>query len=132
MESLMLKRLKSQNPDKEYPSNTRQKWNDAEEELSKNMDIKTIPQNHINFKRREIDYKMYLINNSIATEIIEKTRLDEDCIKQTIDKRKMTETKNHISLECEFAEMKNDIKELKNTIKELVEMMKTVYEFKDA
>ena len=31
MESPMLKMLKSQNPDKDYPSNTGQKWTDVEE-----------------------------------------------------------------------------------------------------
>jgi hypothetical protein len=51
MESPMLKMLKSQNPDKEYPASTGQKWTDDEEkllleELSKNMDIETIAQTH--------------------------------------------------------------------------------------
>ena len=68
-------------------------------------------------------------------EIIEKTKLDVETINQTIDKRKnynlkkMTESKNTISLESEIAEMKNDIKELKNTIKELVERINAVYDF---
>ena len=148
MDSPMLKMLKSQNPDKEYPSNIGLKWFEDEEtilleELNKNIDIETISQNHkrtiggINSRRREIAYKMYLKNISME-EIIEKTKLDLETINQTINKRinynskKMTEPKNTISLESEIAEMKNDIKELKNTIKELVEMMKDVYEFEDA
>ena len=70
-------------------------------------------------------------------EIIEKTKLDEECIKETINRRKnyqkikTTETKKPISLQNDVKEMKNEIKELKNTIKELVEMMKAVYEFED-
>jgi hypothetical protein len=148
MDSPMLKMLKSQNPDKEYPSNIGLKWVEDEEtilleELNKNIDIETIAKNHnrtiggINSRRREIAYKMYLKNICIE-EIIEKTKLDTETINQTIAKRKncnskkMTEPKNKISLESEIADMKNDIKELKNTIKELVEMIKAVYEFEDA
>lgn len=148
MDSPMLKMLKSQNPDKEYPSNIGLKWFEDEEtilleELSKNIDIETIAQNHtrttggINARRRQIAYNMYLKNISIE-EIMEKTKLDEECMKQIINKiknynpKKTTETKTIILLEREITEMKNDIKELKNTIKELVEMMKAVYEFEDA
>jgi hypothetical protein len=79
---------------------------------------------------------MYLKNISIE-EIIEKTKFDEECIKQIIDKRKnynskkITYTKKPISLESEIAEMKNDIKELKITIQKIVEMLKLVYDFED-
>ena len=142
----MLKMLKSQNPDKEYPSNTGQKWTDDEEillleELSKNINIQLIAQCHnrttggINARRREIAYKLYKNNNSMD-EIILKTKLDRECIRDIIERRqnnnskKITEIKK--PLESEIDEMKNDIKELKNTIKELVEMMKAVYEFEDA
>jgi seryl-tRNA synthetase len=138
--------LKSQNPDKEYPSNTGQKWTNEEEillleELSKNINIQLIAQCHnrttggINARRREIAYKLYNNNNSMD-EIILKTKLDRECIREIIERRqnnnskKITEIKK--PLESEINEMKNDIKELKNTIKELVEMMKAVYEFEDA
>ena len=150
MESPMLKMLKSKNPDKEYPSNTGQKWTDEEErllleELSKNIDIQLIAQCHnrttggINARRKEIAYKLYSNNNSME-EIILKTKLDEDQIIETIKKlqnnlkkcKSVTEIKKPFSIESEIDEMKNDIKELKNTIKELVEMMKAVYEFEDA
>ena len=150
MESPMLKMLKSKNPDKEYPSNTGQKWTDEEEillleELSKNIDIQLIAQYHnrttvgINARRREIAYKLYNNNNSME-EIILKTKLDEAQIIETIKKRQntpkkcnpVTEIKKSFSIESEIDEMKNDIKELKNTINELVEMMKAVYEFEDA
>jgi len=139
----MLKMLKSQNPDKDYPSNTGQKWTDEEEtllleELSKDIDIQLIAQHHnrttggINARRREIAYKLYSNNNSME-DIILKTKLDEYQIMETIKKRQnnpkkcksVTEIKTPFSIE-------NDIKELKNTIKELVEMIKAVYEFEDA
>ena len=146
----MLKMLKSQNPDKEYPSNMGKKWTDEEEtllleELSKNIDIQVIAQRHnrttggINAKRREIAYKLYSNNNSME-EIMLKTKLDEDEIIETIKRRQnnpkkcksVTEIKKPFSIESEIDEIKNDIKELKNTINELVEMMKAVYEFEDA
>ena len=73
-------------------------------------------------------------------EIKIKTKLDEDEIIETINRRQnnpkkcksVIEINKQFSIECEFDEIKNDIKELKNTIKELVEMMKAVYEFEDA
>jgi hypothetical protein len=139
--------VKIQNPEKEYPSNMGQKWSDEEEtllleELNKNIDIETISQTHnrtiggINSRRREIAYKMYLKNVSMK-EIINQTKLDDECIRQTIERRqnnnskKITQIKTPISIESEIAEMKNEIKDLKNTIKELVDMMKAVYEFED-
>lgn len=150
MISPMLKMLKSQNPDKEYPSNTGKKWTHEEdtlllEELSKNIDIQLIAQRHnrttggINARRQEISYKLYSNNNSME-EIILKTKLDEAQIIETIKKRQntpkkckpVTEIKKSFSIESEIDEMKSDIKELKNTIKELLEMMKAVYEFEDA
>jgi len=139
--------VKLQNPEKEYPCNMGQKWTDEEEtllleELNKNIEIETISQTHnrtiggINSRRREMAYKMFLKNVSIE-EIIEQTKLDDECVRQIIEKKqnnnpkKITKTKNSISIESEIAEMKNDIKELKNTVKELVEIMKAVYEFED-
>jgi len=146
----MLKMLKQQNPDKEYPSNTGQKWTYEEEtllleELSKNMDIQVIAESHnrtiggINSRRREIAYKLYSNNNSME-EIILKTKLEETKITEIIKKREnnhekcksVKEIKKPFSIECEMDEIKNDIKEVKNTIKELVAMMKAVYEFEDA
>jgi len=150
MESPMLKMLKSQNPDKEYPSNTGQKWTDEEEtllleELSKNIDIQEIAQCHnrttggINARRKEIAYKLYSNNNSME-EIILKTKLNENQIIESIERRQnnvkkcksVTEIKKPFSIKSEIDEMKNEIKELKNTINELVELMKAVYEFEDA
>ena len=144
MESSMLKRLKSQNPEKNYPSNTGQKWTDEEEsllleELSKGIDIEIIAQSHkrtiggINSRRREIAYKLHVKNTSME-EIILKTKLNEEEITETINKRKnnlqksksiaKTEVKSIFSIEEEITEMKNDIKELKNTMKYLIELIK--------
>ena len=148
--------VKIQNPGKEYPSKMGQKWTDEEEtllleELNKNMDIETISQTHnrtiggINARLRDIAYKMYLKNISME-EIIKKTKLNPEYIRQTIEKKqnnnskKIAEVKNQviavdikktISIENEITEMKNEINALKNTIQELVEMMKAVYEFED-
>jgi hypothetical protein len=138
--------VRTKNPEKEYPSNMGQKWTDEEEtlmleELNKNIDIKTISQNHnrtiggITSRLRDIAYKMHLKNISIE-EIIKQTKLDEMCIRHTIEKKqsntpKKIEIKKQISIENEIVEMKNDIKELKFSIKELVEMMKAVYEFEN-
>ena len=144
MDSYMLKKLKNENPDKQYPSNLGQKWTHEEEitlleELSKDIDIEIIAQNHnrttggINARRKEIAYKMYLKEFSIE-EIIQKTKLDDICIKQTVHRRGNGnyDVKKEFSIENEIKEIKNDIKELKNTVKELVELMKAVYEFEDA
>ncbi len=118
----MLKMLKSQNPDKEYHSNTGQKWTDQEEtllleNLSKNTDIQLIAQSHnrttggINARRRVIAYRLYSNNNTME-EIILKTKLDEDQIIETIKKRQdnskkcksVTEIKDKISIENEINE----------------------------
>jgi len=149
------------NEDKVYPSNMGQKWDDTEEtllleELNNNIDIETIAQKHsrtiggINSRRQEIAYKMYLKNLSIE-EIIKQTKLDYNCIQQTIQKRQNNNNNNskkiktkeidnvfisinkndYIELQNDVKKMKIDIKEIKNTLGELVEMMKAVYEFED-
>ena len=144
MESSMLKMIKLQNPDKEYPSNLGKKWSEEEETtlldaLNKNINIEIIAQNHnrtkggIYSRRNHIAYKMYLKNISIE-EIIEKTKLDEKRIKKIIEKKEnyipttIKETKNTLSIQSEVVELKNEIKDLKNTIKELVETVKTIHE----
>jgi len=146
------------NEDTEYPSNMGQKWSDEEEillleELNNNIDIETIAQKHsrtiggINSRRREIVYKMYLKNISIE-EIIKQTKLDYDCIEQTIQKRENNNSKkiktkeidnvfisinknDYIELKNDVKNMKNDINNIKNTLGELVGMIKAVYEFED-
>lgn len=142
--------LKSKNANKEYPINTGQKLTNEEEtilleELSKNIDIQLIAQQHgrtlggINSRREEIAYKLH-INNFSIKEISLKTKLDEVQITEMIKKRQNnpkkckceTKIEKTFSTKCEYDEIKNDIKELKNTMKELVEMMKAIYEFEDA
>ena len=146
------------NEDTEYPSNMGQKWSDEEEillleQLNNNIDIETIAQKHsrtiggINCRRRDIAYKMYLKNIS-TEEIIKQTKLDYDCIKQTIEKKQNNNSKkmkpkeidnvfisinknDYVELQNDVKKMKNDINEIKNTLGELVEMMKAVYEFED-
>jgi hypothetical protein len=151
------------NEDKEYPSNMGQKWTDEEElllleELNNNIDIETISQKHnrtiggIECRRKEIVYKMYLKKMS-TEEIIKKTKLDYDSIKQIIEKKQniskkqITEKKqtkeidnvfisinknDYLGLQNDVKNMKNDIIEVKNTLRELVEMMKAVYEFENS
>jgi hypothetical protein len=149
MNSYMLKKLQSQNPDKEYPCNLGKKWTDEEEsllleELQNNIDIETISQNHnrtiggINSRRNEIAYKMY-VKNITMEEICERTKVDSYNLKGIIIQyekksktKSTTDNKETIIIESKISEMKNEIKELKNTIKELVEMMKAVYEFENA
>ena len=150
------------NEDKEYPSNMGQKWSDEEEallleELNNNIGIETIAEKHsrtiggINSRRQEIAYKMYLKNVSIE-EIIKQTKLDYNCIEQTIQKRQQYKKDNntkkiktkeidnvfisinkndYIELQNDVKNMKNDIKEIKNTLGGLVQMIKAVYEFED-
>ena len=146
------------NDNTEYPSNMGQKWSDDEElllleELNNNIDIDIIAQKHsrtikaINCRRQEIAYKMYLNNVSIE-EIIKQTKLDYNCIEETIQKKQKNNTKktkikeidnifisinknDYIELQNDVKNMKNDIKQIKNTLGELVEMMKAVYEFED-
>jgi hypothetical protein len=150
--------IRISNDDKEYPSNMGQKWSDEEEtlllqELNDNIDISIIAQKHnrtiggINSRRQEIAYNMYLKNVSID-EIFRHTKLDYNCIEQTIQKRKNNNSKkvklkevdnvfisinknDYIELQNDVKNIKNDIKQIKNTLGELVEMMKAVYEFED-
>ena len=97
MKSDMVKILKSHVPDKQEHSNAGKKWNDEEEtllleELNKNMGIQLIAKSHnrttgsINARRRQIAYNLY-INNFTMEEIIFKTKLEEDKIMQTIERR---------------------------------------------
>ena len=151
------------NEDKEYPSNMGQKWTDEEEELlleelNNNIDIETISQKHnrtvggIESRRKEIVYKMYLKKMS-DEEIIKKTKLDYDSIKQIIEKKQNNSKKqiiekkqtkeidnvfisinknDYLELQNDVKNMKKDINDVKNTLRELVEMMKAVYEFEDS
>jgi hypothetical protein len=146
------------NDDKEYPSNMGKPWTNEEEnllleELNNNIDIEIIAEKHgrtiggINSRRQEIAYKMYLKRISIE-EIIRQTKLDNNSIEETIQKRQNNNSKkiktkeidnvfisinknDYIELQNDVKNMKNDIKQIKNTLGELVEMMKAVYEFEN-
>ena len=158
-----------QNLDKLAPSNMGKKWNDEEEaalldELEKDMDMNQIAQNHkrtvgaISFRLEDIAYKMNSKEVSME-EIIRKTRLTEERITETIQKRQQArqqepnrgpkertpmltpaqpqpkskpEEGEIAELKSEIVHMKREITELKGSIKELIEMMKAVYEFEDA
>jgi hypothetical protein len=151
--------VKISNDGVEYPSNMGQKWTNEEEtllldELNNNEDIEVIAKKHnrtiggINCRCKDIAYKMYLKNMS-TEEIMRKTKLDYNSIKQIIEKKQNYNSKNikptqidnvlisihksdYIELQKDVKEMKKEIKDLKYSIKELVEMMKAVYEFEDA
>lgn len=149
MESKMLSRLKSRNPDKAYPSNMGQKWTDEEEtllleELYNNIDIEKISLSHgrsvggILARRRMIAYKMYL-NEVPMEEIVSQTRLDIECIEETIKRRQNnppdnpekikgitneSPTEESVKIEDEIVRMKKDIKEIKKTINELFKIIK--------
>ena len=147
------------------------KWNEEEEatlldELEKDMDMNQIAQNHkrtigaISFRLEDIAYKMNSKEVPME-EIIRKTRLTEERIAETIQKRQQArqqqrqeqpnrgpkegtvsqaepkpKTKSEegeiTELKNEIVHMKREISELKGSIKELIEMMKAVYEFEDA
>jgi hypothetical protein len=143
MESSFLKVIKSRNPDKSYPSNTGQKWTDGEEillleELEENINIDLIAQRHdrtiggINCRRKEIAYKLY--NNNISIEeIINKTKLSDNQIKEIIKKKNkiknnefLEENKKDILIESEYLEIKNDIDEIKNEINEIKNILKNI------
>ena len=96
-ESHMMKMVRSNNPDKNYPSNMGRKWTAEEdtailEEIEKGFDEETIAEGHgrtlkgIHCRRKEIAYKMFLENTSMP-EIVEKTKLDEEIILQFIDQK---------------------------------------------
>jgi hypothetical protein len=145
----------------DYPSNMGQKWSVQEEtllleELNNNMDVEIIAQRHnrtiggINSRRQLIAYNMYLKNAS-TEEIIRKTKLDYNCIKQIIEKKSKKNKFNernikpqidnvfisinkadYLELQNDIKKTKNDIEKIKYTLGELVEMMKALYEFENS
>tara|TARA_Y100000593_G_C4179394_1_gene271251 strand:+ start:244 stop:699 length:456 start_codon:yes stop_codon:yes gene_type:complete len=135
-----MEKLESEDPYKEYPSNRGQKWSDEEEtllleELNKSMSIELIAETHkrtiggIKSRQREIAFKMHSKDIPMK-EIIEKTKIEEEDIKQTIAKRK-NQQKGKIkqnSTDSELVEIKTEIKELNNTIKKLSKTMDAIYE----
>jgi hypothetical protein len=111
------------------PSNFGQKWTNEEEcmlleELSKGNNIEIIASNHnrtkggIISRQRLIAYNMYLKNNSMD-EIINKTKLSEDSIKQTIFKRENSNKRKE----------PNELKD--NFMEEIINKRKEPNELKD-
>jgi hypothetical protein len=152
--------LKSQNPDKYYPSNVGLKLFEDEEtslleDLSKNIDIEKIAQNHnttvgaINSTRRKIGHKWHVKKISdeekkisdekkkiYKQEIIEKTKLYEKTIKQAMDKIKyynskiLTDTKKKDTNKKKPILLESEKTEFKNAIKELTTTLKEAAEMK--
>ena len=147
----MLKMIKQQNPNKEYPEKLGEKWTVEEEntllqELADNINIKDIAQSHkrtyggIIGRQQTIAYRMY--NAGVTEEeIIRITKLTKEQLIKTITRKNGKSPLKSIaissiqtpifSLEKEIFMMRNEIKELKTTINELVEMIKAIYEFED-
>lgn len=130
MESLKLKIVKLQNPDKEYPVNLGKKWTIDEDnlllqELNDDIDIELIAHAHkrtrgaISSCMRLLAYNMYIANTP-DEEIFRKTKINKEKLRKIIAKKEKT-TKN-ISLINEVIETSKEIKELKNTLKKLKDM----------
>lgn len=149
-----------------YPSNRGHKWTEAEEsllleELNSGLSLDVIADFHnrtlkgISSRCGEIAYKMYLKDIPVE-EIINQTKLDEDAIKQVIERKDYRKTKksenkekkgksnedNNVmenngnptekeisKMKKEIGEIKNDIKDLKKTIADLVETLEISYKF---
>lgn len=145
----MFTKLKTEHPNK-YPINMGNKWEKDEdnillEELKKNTDIKSIADNHqrtigsIKSRIKLIAYNMYMQNIQMR-EIINITKLNEEVIRDIINKKK--KKKNKVSLDIntqsfnehntDITEIKKEISELKNMISGLVDMMNAVYDFEDS
>ena len=161
-----------QNLDKLAPSNMGKKWNEEEEatlldELEKDMDMNVIAQNHkrtvgaISFRLEDIAYKMNSKEVPME-EIIRKTRLTEERIAETIQKRKQARQQQRQQQaqdqdqstrvkkektpmlapapaqpkskpeESEIAELKNEIVHMKREITELKGSIKELIEMMKA
>jgi hypothetical protein len=169
MDSQYYLSLASKNPDKNYPSNMGHKWTAEEdttllEEIEKGVDEETITEGHgrtlkgIHCRRKEIAYRMFLEKTSMP-EIVEKTKLDEEIIRQFIDQKEnyaakkeekkeerasnKVKKKNEEGKKQEDAAKKNeeiqhhillrdDVKEMKNEIIELKTAIKGLVEMMTA
>jgi hypothetical protein len=143
MDSPMLKMIKQQNPDKEYPEKLGEKWTIEEEntllqELDENtLTLKDIAESHkrtyggIIGRQKTIAYRMYLAGDT-EDEIIRITKLTNEQLIKTIAKKVVKPPViSAIQPPNEIIEIRNEIKELKTTINELLEMMKAIYQFKE-
>ena len=129
-DSPMLKMVKLQNYDKEYPANMGKIWTIDEEntllqELEDNIDIELIAQAHkrtrgaISSRKRLIAYNLYIANTPDA-EIFRKTKINKEQLLKIIAKK--DKASKNSSLINEVIEMRKEFKELKNTLKKLSEM----------
>jgi hypothetical protein len=143
MDSPMLKMIKQQNPDKEYPEKLGEKWTIEEEntllqELDENtLTLKDIAESHkrtyggIIGRQKTIAYRMYLAGDT-EDEIIRITKLTNEQLIKTIAKKVVKPPViSVIQPHNEIMEIRNEIKEMKTTINELVEMIKAIYQFKE-
>lgn len=141
-----------------YPSNRGHKWTEAEEsllleELNSGLSLDVIADFHnrtlggISSRCGEIAYKMYLKDIPVE-EIINQTKLDEDAIKQVIERKDYRKTKksenkekkekkekakednndmenkdNHDMDINDIIEMKNDIKNIKKSIEHMMDLL---------
>jgi len=139
----MLKMIKQQNPDKEYPEKLGEKWTMEEEntllqELDENtLTLKDIAESHkrtyggIIGRQKTIAYRMYLAGDT-EDEIIRITKLTNEQLIKTIAKKVVKPPViSVIHPPNEIMEIRNEIKEMKTTINELVEMIKAIYQFKE-
>lgn len=144
----MFTKLKTEHPNK-YPINMGNKWEKDEdnillEELKKNTDIKSIADNHqrtigsIKSRIKLIAYNMYMQNIQMH-EIINITKLNEEVIRDIINKKKKEKKVSlHVNTQLfnehntDITEIKKEISELKNMISGLVDMMNAVYDFEDS
>ena len=142
MDSPMLKMIKQQNPDKEYPEKLGEKWTIEEErtllqELDENtLTLKDIAESHkrtyggIIGRQKTIAYNMHL-SGATEDEIIRITKLTNEQVIKTIAKKVAKTPAISAIPENEIIEVRNEIKELKTTINELVEIIKAIYQFKE-
>lgn len=137
----IFKSLKNNNPDK-YPSSLGEKWTPEEEEqllieLSKNINFEEIANNHnrtvggIKSRIKYIALNM-LVNNVPIEEIIVKTKLDEEIIKQLeVKKDYKKETKNsnilsYDSLNNDIIEIKNQLVTINTNIQKIFNLLQTL------
>lgn len=140
-----------------YPSNRGHKWTEAEEsllleELNNGLSLDVIAKSHgrtiggISSRCKEIAYKMYLKEISME-EIVKQTKLDEEAVKEWIEKKQNKKTKKNDKKEkakeekesketkegngdnksdnnnLDIIEMKNDIKDIKKSIEYIMDLI---------
>jgi hypothetical protein len=152
MESSMLKTLKSNNQDKEYPSSLGKLWSLEEEtqllhELANNIDKDKIAEIHertiggIISRIKFIAIRMYMKNSSIDT-IIEKTKMERNEVMEIIkkhneynDKEKRgskpkpeikSEIKIKVNVEDEILEIKRELMTMNKNMEKIFKVLETL------